>query len=111
MRAIMRVALCVAALLSSGVSNSTGFAAPARGGLGSLGQSGDILLVEDTCWWWGVRWQYGWRGYAWYPCWDWPKPQIPEAVAPEAMPYGTPPRQPCSQKSRDTDNGQSRREC
>lgn len=45
-----------------------------------------IQLVDDKCWWWGTRWQYGWRGYGWYACWDEAKPAAPVAIAPETVP-------------------------
>jgi hypothetical protein len=62
-------------------------AAPAPNALRALSHAGHFQLVEDTCWWWGTRWQYGWRGYGWYPCWDWTKPQ-PTIIAPEEVPPG-----------------------
>jgi hypothetical protein len=62
-------------------------AAPAQNGIRTAGHNGYFRLVEDTCWWWGTRWQYGWRGYGWYPCWDWTKPQ-PTVIAPGEVPPG-----------------------
>jgi hypothetical protein len=44
-----------------------------------------VQPVSDTCWWWGTRWQYGWRGYGWYTCWDEAKP-FPTQISPEAIP-------------------------
>jgi hypothetical protein len=64
---------------------------------GSLTTSTDNLeRAGDNCWWWGTRWQYGWRGYGWYPCWDWPKP-APTVVAPEATPDQAPVTESCEQ--------------
>jgi len=49
-------------------------------------QHASVELVGDTCWWWGTRWQYGWRGYGWYWCWEQPRPAAPVAIAPESVP-------------------------
>jgi hypothetical protein len=50
----------------------------------SIQPVGDIF--GDTCWWWGTRWQYGWRGYGWYACFEQPRPAAPVAIAPESVP-------------------------
>jgi len=86
MRAGILAAVCVTLFLTVDAVKPPGaLAMPAQGQLRSLGGVSNVLRVEDTCWWWGVRWQYGWRGYGWYPCWDWVKP-LPTEVAPEAVP-------------------------
>jgi hypothetical protein len=59
-----------------------------------------VTPVSDTCWWWGTRWQYGWRGYGWYACWDEAKP-FPTVVAPEAVPEQTAPPESCVKTWRD----------
>ena len=64
------------------------------------GSEGLFQRVEDTCWWWATRWQYGWNGYGWYPCWDWVKPQ-PTVVAPEMVPEDALEPQPCVKRWRD----------
>jgi hypothetical protein len=69
----------------------------------------NIYRVEDTCWWWGTRWHYGWRGYGWYSCWDWPKPG-PTVVAPEAVPdEARPAIESCVQAWRDAGGYRHRR--
>src|SRR5215472_10292063 len=46
--------------------------------------------ISDTCDWWGARWQFGWRGYGWYACWEQAKPfptfVDPQETPPEALP-------------------------
>jgi len=69
--------------------------------LNAVGGLESVQRVEDTCWWWGTRWQYGWRGYGWYPCWDSPNPS-PTVVAPEALPESLAGRDECIKKSRDS---------
>ncbi len=62
---------------------------PIQAGWERTVHSGDLRRVSDfdeECWWWGVRWQFGWRGYGWYSCWDTAKPVAPQLVAPEAVP-------------------------
>src|SRR5215467_16023634 len=93
----MRVGSCIAiglalgAVLAAAVLDRAA-ASPFRGG---LSRGPDTLRpVSDTCWWWGTRWQYGWRGYGWYPCWDWPKP-APTVIAPDAVPDPTSPAEAC----------------
>ena len=103
--------VCVALFLVVGpVQSPRAPAAPAQAQFGPIDQTSNVVRVEDTCWWWATRWQYGWRGYGWYPCWDWVKP-LPTEVAPEALPQ-EPPEPPCVQKWRD-DGGRwhSRRVC
>jgi hypothetical protein len=74
-----------------------------------LPESADNLQrVDDACWWWGTRWQYGWRGYGWYPCWDWPKP-APTAIAPEAAPDPAAITESCERTWRDAGGQQHRR--
>jgi hypothetical protein len=110
MRAGVCIAICVAAIYTIDACNDA-FAAPARSVPQTSGRIGHIQLVEDTCWWWGTRWQYGWRGYGWYPCWDWPKPQ-PTVISPEAVPEDALTAQPCVRSWRDpSGNWHSRRVC
>jgi len=59
---------------------------PARGDSNVDGRYAVVQLAGDTCWWWGPRWQYGWRGYGWYTCLDEAKPAAPVAIAPESVP-------------------------
>jgi hypothetical protein len=113
MRAIW-VASCLAITLALAVFAST--PTPAAPGLGRpvFGhQIRGVQPIEDTCWWWGLRWQYGWRGYGWYPCVDWPKPLLPSAISPEASPpVDAPPPETCVQTWRDAaGNTHSRRQC
>ena len=82
---VCAVAICVGTLLGGLVTPHCARAMPPQTRLSQDGQNGDLHRVEDTCWWWGTRWQYGWRGYGWYPCWDWTKPQ-PNVIPPEAVP-------------------------
>jgi hypothetical protein len=84
----MRVGSCVAIGLSSmvtilawGLDPAEAMPYPSNPNAGTI----NIQRVDDTCWWWGTRWQFGWRGYGWYSCWEWPKP-APTAIAPEAVP-------------------------
>jgi hypothetical protein len=85
----MRLCACLAVVVALVVVEISephyAFAAPASIGLRTSSRTDHFQLVDDTCWWWGTRWQYGWRGYAWYPCWDWTKPQ-PTIMAPEDVP-------------------------
>ncbi len=86
-------------------------AAPAGNGFQTSGRIDHFQLVEDTCWWWGTRWQYGWRGYAWYPCWDWTKPQ-PTVIAPEVVPEDAPTAPNCLRRWQDASgNWHLRRVC
>ena len=86
-------------------------AAPTPSRLHAPSSIGHFQLVEDTCWWWGTRWQYGWRGYGWYPCWDWTKPQ-PTVIAPEEVPADAATTRGCVQSVRDpSGNVHSRRVC
>ena len=64
--------------------------------------------ISDTCDWWGTRWQYGWRGYGWYLCWEQAKPfptfidpQETPAEAVRPAPAAVP--QSCIKKRRDND--------
>lgn len=86
-------------LVFEGLSLRRVEAMPAQIKLGLLKGTDNLQHVEDTCWWWGTRWQYGWRGYGWYPCWDWTKP-FPDAVAREAVPESAIMR-PCIKRWRD----------
>jgi hypothetical protein len=113
------VATLVIALLFSVDAFTTvrAFGGPVPAGLGHLGENMDVHRVDDTCWWWGTRWQYGWRGYGWYACWEWPKPQ-PTAIAPEATPeealpaVPVVPAKPCVRKWQDSNgNWHSKRDC
>ena len=111
----MRVRACVAVFFAFLMVDvwmpHQALAAPARNVLEAPGRSDHFQLVEDTCWWWGTRWQYGWRGYAWYPCWDWIKPQ-PTVIAPEEVPEDTLKTPRCVQSWRDpSGNLHSRRIC
>jgi len=95
--------ICLGAILLSAqfVSRPT-LAIPAHGESDYGRNIRDVQLVEDTCWWWGLRWQYGWHGYGWYPCWDWTKPLAPSLIAPEASPPPeTLPAESCVQRWRD----------
>src|SRR5215475_9091326 len=93
----MRVGFCIAIGLASvlmiqAVELDRAVAVPFRGTLNA--GDGVIRRIDDTCWWWGLRWQYGWRGYGWYPCWEWPKP-APTVIAPDAVPERTSPTEAC----------------
>jgi hypothetical protein len=71
----------------------------------------DFHRVDDTCWWWATRWQFGWRGYGWYPCWERPGP-APDAIAAEAAPAATSPTESCARSWRDASGYRhSRRIC
>jgi hypothetical protein len=78
-----------------------------------------LQQVSDTCDWWGTRWQFGWRGYGWYACWDQAKP-FPTFVDPhESPPEALPPavealqmQRNCVKKWRDSDGKlHARRTC
>jgi hypothetical protein len=79
------VAICVGILVGELFAPRHATAMLPQTRLSAIGKNDNLQRVEDTCWWWGTRWQYGWRGYGWYPCWDWTKPQ-PNVVAPETVP-------------------------
>ena len=100
MRMALYVAIFVGGLLAGFEKPRSAVAAPTLGRLGFLGSVDHFELVEDTCWWWGMRWQYGWRGYGWYPCWDWVKPQ-PTVIAPEEVPVDALKGQQCVKSWRD----------
>jgi hypothetical protein len=94
-------AICTCVLLLNGLfSSQRTEAMPAEIKLRTIHGIDNLQRVEDTCWWWGTRWQYGWRGYGWYPCWDWPKP-LPNVIAPEAVPDSALTRPPCVKRWRD----------
>jgi hypothetical protein len=99
----MRVGSYVAIALTSivmaeAVVLERGAAVPFRGNV--IRSADNLDRVSDNCWWWGTRWQYGWRGYGWYPCWDWPKPS-PTVVAPEAVPNPASVTESCEKSWRD----------
>jgi hypothetical protein len=81
-----------------------------------VGQHIAAQKVGDACDWWGTRWQFGWRGYGWYTCWELPKP-FPTVIDPEVTPpeAAAPPlvvTKPCVKKWRDSDgNWHARRTC
>jgi hypothetical protein len=78
-----------------------------------------LQQVSDTCDWWGTRWQFGWRGYGWYACWDQAKPfptfVDPHETPPEALPPAVEALQMqrnCVKKWRDSDGKlHARRTC
>jgi hypothetical protein len=108
---LLVVVWVVSVLLVAAQQPAVAFAIPLGGGFSSAGERRDLRLIEDTCWWWGTRWQYGWRGYGWYPCWDWPKP-MPSVIAPEAVPQPPLSAEPCLQSARDSaGHWHSRRVC
>jgi len=111
-RAGICAATCIAAIVSLHAYWLQGAVAmPAQRGLELLDKTGRALPIEDTCWWWGTRWQYGWRGYAWYPCFDWTKP-FPTTVTPEAVPEDALSARKCVQKWQDqSGNWHSRQTC
>ena len=53
---------------------------------GSIARADELRSIRppDTCWWWGARWQYGWRGYGWYWCFEAPD-SLDAAVMPKAQ--------------------------
>lgn len=103
------LAIFIALLVADVCAPHRAVAAPAQNGLKK--RIDDFQLVEDTCWWWGLRWQYGWRGYGWYACWDWVKPQ-PTVIAPEAVPEDALTAQSCVRRWRDSSgNWHARRVC
>ena len=115
MRAGGYVGACFAVGICMISGSQWALGAPGRAMLPSFSKLGKFQLVEDTCWWWGFRWQYGWRGYGWYPCWDWAKP-LPTVVAPEETPPEavSPPALPesCVKRWRDdAGNWRARRVC
>ena len=96
----VRFALCIAsAWVLNGLCIERGNAWPAHGGASI--ETGSVQFVADTCWWWGTRWQFGWRGYGWYACWDEVKPSAPTAIAPEAVPDGAMLPESCVRSRRD----------
>jgi len=107
----LRFARCVAgAGLLLGLSYGPVNAWPAHGRLGLDRTS--FQRASDNCWWWGTRWQYGWRGYGWYACWDEAKPTAPTVMAPEAVPESAVVPESCVKTWRDkSGNLRSRRVC
>jgi hypothetical protein len=107
----IRFALCVAsAMMVLSVFHEPAKAWPAGNRLST--ERAPVQLVGDTCWWWGPRWQYGWRGYGWYTCWDEVKPMAPIAIAPEAIPENAALPRSCLRTWRDeAGNLRSRRVC
>jgi hypothetical protein len=104
-------AILVSFLIADTYASQLVFAAPAINDRRASNSIDHFQLVEDTCWWWGTRWQYGWRGYGWYPCWDWTKPQ-PTVIAPDEVPADAATKQSCVQSVRDpSGNVRSRRVC
>jgi hypothetical protein len=71
MRIILVFAISAVAFLSMGSlapNGNTGSAA--RADQTRPSSSADQTQQSDTCWWWGARWQYGWRGFGWYGCFE-----------------------------------------
>ena len=66
----------------------TVWSAPIQPGFEHMAPARNVQRIteSDDCWWWGLRWQYGWRGYGWYPCWSEARPVAPAIVAPQALP-------------------------
>src|ERR1700751_4262560 len=101
----MRAGICLAAAsvfafaLEAPLYSYRATAMPAQTRLNLVGID-NLRRIEDTCWWWGARWQYSWRGYAWYPCWDWTKPFPNDVVTPEMVP-GSAVQQACIRRWRD----------
>jgi hypothetical protein len=102
----MRAGVCFAAAfvlafaLETPLEGYLAAAMPVPTRLSTNGDLANLQRIEDTCWWWGARWQYGWRGYAWYPCWDWTKPFPNDVVTPEAVPESAV-QQACIKRWRD----------
>jgi hypothetical protein len=71
MRNILVLAISAVALLSMGSLAPNGTAgSAARADQTRPSSSADQTQQPDTCWWWGARWQYGWRGFGWYGCFE-----------------------------------------
>ena len=88
--------------------------APIQAGAERAIRGSDLRRVSDSedCWWWGTRWQYGWRGYGWYLCSDPVKPVAPVVVAPEAVPPDAITTDACLQRWQDgKGNWHTRRVC
>jgi hypothetical protein len=73
--------------------------------------------ISDSCEWWGTRWQYGSRGYGFYPCWEQAKP-LPTVIDPQETPLEAVQAAPveipqkCIKRWRDSDgNLHARRVC
>jgi hypothetical protein len=66
-----------------------------------------LQQVDERCDWWGTRWQFGWRGYGFYACWEQAKPLPsfiePQKVPPEAQSPVAEELPSCVKKWRDTD--------
>lgn len=94
------IAAGLASFLSVDVFGTVGTSAfPIRLAIDRLSKNSDITPVNDSCLWWGTRWQYGWRGYGWYTCWELPVP-APTVVAPEATPPEVRQQQSCVSERR-----------
>jgi hypothetical protein len=94
----------IMSIILGGIISSGAYCAPLRATPSFvLGGASDLLPIDDSCLWWGTRWQYGWRGYGWYGCWEvttpFPTVIAPEAIPPEAIEPG-PPAQ-CTKRWRD----------
>ncbi len=97
--AFFSLCLCLALLANLSVGQPV-FAAPIQHALVSVNNTHS---VSDTCWWWGTRWQYGWRGYGWYTCWDEVRP-FPSEIAREAIPQSASEPVPCAKRRQDSTN-------
>ena len=102
MRNILVLAISAVALLSMGsLAPTTGSAA--RADQTRPGSPADQTQQPDTCWWWGARWQYGWRGFGWYGCFERaaPLPIVETLQAGTKVDEGATGRRPCMGRRRD----------
>jgi hypothetical protein len=102
MRNILVLAISAVALLSmSSLPPTTGSAA--RADQTRPSSSADQTQQSDTCWWWGARWQYGWRGFGWYGCFEQaaPLPVVETLQAGTKVGEGAMGRRSCMQRRRD----------
>jgi hypothetical protein len=91
----------IAIVFAAAFMAQSSWSAPLQAGLERTVPRGDLTRASDDCWWWGLRWQYGWRGYGWYPCWSAARPLAPEVVAPEAVPPDAVTADECLQRWQD----------
>ena len=102
MRAGRVVALALTAIVPAVVFTApAAWSAPLAANLQRTFPRGEFQRVSDDCWWWGVRWQFGWRGIWLVSLLDTVKPLAPAVVAPEAVPPGAVAANACVQWRRD----------
>jgi hypothetical protein len=104
MRNILVLAISAVALLSMGSlvpDGSSGSAA--RADQIRPSSSADQTQQPDTCWWWGARWQYGWRGFGWYGCFEQaaPLPVVETLQTGTKVDEGATGRRSCMRRRRD----------